>query len=134
QQALKRPDLEKYAQELGLDMAKFKQALDSGTYKGRLSGDQMVGNQVGVTGTPAFFINGRLLEGAYPYEAFKKIVDEELVTAHALLARGRRRRGFTTPCWRWARRSRPLRPHSPRRPRRRGPVAPTSRTTSTRSR
>jgi protein-disulfide isomerase len=36
------------------------------------------GNDVGVDGTPAFFINGRMLSGAQPFEAFKKIIDEEL--------------------------------------------------------
>jgi protein-disulfide isomerase len=34
--------------------------------------------KVGVTGTPAFFINGRRLSGALPYEEFKRVIDEEL--------------------------------------------------------
>ena len=36
------------------------------------------GQQAGVTGTPAFFVNGRFLSGAQPFEAFKAIIDEEL--------------------------------------------------------
>jgi protein-disulfide isomerase len=36
------------------------------------------GEEAGVNGTPAFFINGRSLSGAQPYEAFKRIIDEEL--------------------------------------------------------
>jgi protein-disulfide isomerase len=31
-----------------------------------------------VSGTPAFFINGRALTGAQPFEAFKQLIDEEL--------------------------------------------------------
>ena len=40
--------------------------------------DIRMGNDAGVNGTPAFFINGRLISGAQPFEAFKKIIDEEL--------------------------------------------------------
>ena len=36
------------------------------------------GEEAGVDGTPAFFINGRMLSGAQPFEAFKRIIDEEL--------------------------------------------------------
>jgi protein-disulfide isomerase len=36
------------------------------------------GGALGVTGTPAFFINGRFLSGAQPFEAFQSIIDEEL--------------------------------------------------------
>ena len=47
QQNLKRPDLEKYAQELGLDMGKFKAALDSGAGKARIQADMALATQVG---------------------------------------------------------------------------------------
>ena len=47
QQNLKRPDLEKYAQELGLDMGKFKAALDSGAGKARIQADMALAKQVG---------------------------------------------------------------------------------------
>ena len=36
------------------------------------------GDEAGVSGTPAFYINGRMLSGAQPFEAFKEIIDEEL--------------------------------------------------------
>src|SRR6185369_789247 len=88
QQNIKRPDLEKYAQELGLDMNKFKAALDSGSGKGRIDGDMAIGRQIGVQGTPNFFINGRQLTGAQPYDAFKKLIDEEIANADKLLAKG----------------------------------------------
>jgi protein-disulfide isomerase len=88
QQSIKRPDLEKYAQELGLDMTRFKQALDSGTYKARVDADFAFGQSLGVTGTPAFFINGRSLVGAQGFDKFKEVIDEEIETAEKLIAKG----------------------------------------------
>jgi len=88
QQNLKREDLDKYAQELGLDMAKFKAAMDGNTGKTRIDQDLAVGRQLGVQGTPNFFINGRPLTGAQPVDAFKKVIDEEIQAANKLLAAG----------------------------------------------
>lgn len=76
--ALKRADLEKYAGEVGLNMGKFKSALDSHKYKAHIEGDQKQAASLGARGTPSFFVNGRLVRGARPYEDFKKIIDEEL--------------------------------------------------------
>lgn len=78
QRALTRPDLEKYAQEVGLDMGKFKAALDSHKHKAVVDGDVAVSKQVGVNGTPAFTINGYFLSGAQPYEKFDKLVKTAL--------------------------------------------------------
>jgi protein-disulfide isomerase len=78
QQALDRPSLEAYAQELGLNMSKFRAALDSGKFKDRVDREAKEGNGFGVTGTPTFFINGKKLVGAQPVEAFKTAVDAEL--------------------------------------------------------
>jgi protein-disulfide isomerase len=88
QQNIKRPDLEKYAQELGLDMQKFKTALDNGSYKSRIDADLALAKQIGVQGTPNFFVNGRPIQGAQPFEAFKKVIDDEIARADKLLARG----------------------------------------------
>jgi len=88
QQNLKRPDLEKYAQELGLDMGKFKAALDSGAGKARIQADMALAKQVGANGTPNFFINGRNLVGAQPFEKFKEIIDDDLARADKLIAKG----------------------------------------------
>jgi protein-disulfide isomerase len=88
QQALDRPALEKYAQELGLDMAKFKAALDAHTYKAAVDQDMAIGKDLGVQGTPNFFINGRPLRGAVPYEQFKTVVDDELARAKKLMDKG----------------------------------------------
>ena len=47
-------------------------------FKAVIDKDIADGSSVGVTGTPAFFINGRMLSGAQPFEKFKEIIDEEL--------------------------------------------------------
>jgi protein-disulfide isomerase len=70
--------LKAYAQELGLDAGAFEQCLVSRKHQAAVQKDIDEGNRLGVTGTPAFFINGRLLSGAQPVDAFFKIIDEEL--------------------------------------------------------
>ncbi len=81
QTALDRPALEKYAQELGLDMGKFKAALDSTKYDEYIAQDSTQGTQLGASGTPTFFINGRQIVGAKPPEVFRRVIDEELKKA-----------------------------------------------------
>ncbi len=88
QQNLDRPSLEKYAQELGLNMGKFNAALDQQTFKAEIEADSKMGNKIGANGTPAFFINGTFLSGAQPFEAFKARIDEQLVKAEALVKAG----------------------------------------------
>lgn len=78
QAGLDRASLERYAQEIGLDMAKFRTDLDSGKHRAAIAEDQRLAQSVGATGTPTFFINGRLLVGAQPFEQFKQVIDEEL--------------------------------------------------------
>jgi protein-disulfide isomerase len=85
---LKREDLEKYAAEIGLNVAKFKQDIDSAETKKRVEDDLDVAKKVGVQGTPNFFINGRPLRGAMPYEQFKTVVDDELLRADKLMKKG----------------------------------------------
>ena len=78
---IKRPGLEKIAQEMGLDMDKFKAALDSGKHKARVDKDNEVGNKAGVSGTPSFVINGYYISGAQPAAAFKKVINRALKEA-----------------------------------------------------
>jgi protein-disulfide isomerase len=88
QQSLDRASLERYAQELGLDMGKFKAALDSGKFTKKVEEDSAQGMAVGANGTPTFFINGREFVGAQPFEAFKAVIDAEIKKADELLAKG----------------------------------------------
>lgn len=75
---LSRPTIEGFAQQIGLDMDRFRADLDSGKYKPVLERETREVVSIGATGTPASFINGRYLRGAQPFENFKKIIDEEL--------------------------------------------------------
>jgi protein-disulfide isomerase len=76
-------DLKTYADEVGLDVAKFESCLSDGVHKAAVQRDIDEGTRLGVTGTPAFFINGRLLSGAQPLEAFVKVIEEELANPSA---------------------------------------------------
>lgn len=71
-------DLIKAAGQIGLETAKFNQCLDSGKYKTEVDKDLADGSTAGVSGTPAFFINGRLLIGAQPFSAFQEVINREL--------------------------------------------------------
>jgi protein-disulfide isomerase len=71
-------DLKKVAGEVGLDAGKFDSCVATHKYKADVDADIKAGDEAGVSGTPAFFINGRALTGAQPYEAFTRIIDEEL--------------------------------------------------------
>jgi protein-disulfide isomerase len=78
QDKLGEPDLKKAAADLGLDTAAFNQCLDSGRHAEDWKKDAADAERYGVSSTPAFFINGRLVVGAQPYEAFARVIDEEL--------------------------------------------------------
>ncbi|MEO8256782.1 MAG: thioredoxin domain-containing protein [Acidobacteriota bacterium] len=71
-------DLKKAAADLGMNAPRFNACVDERRYKSVVDADQREGTEAGVNGTPAFFVNGRLLSGAQPFEAFKRIIDEEL--------------------------------------------------------
>jgi protein-disulfide isomerase len=78
QQKLAPDELKAHAQAVGLDAAKFGACLDSSATKAQVDADQKAGAEAGVTGTPAFFINGKQLSGAQPFEEFEKVIDAEL--------------------------------------------------------
>lgn len=70
--------LNDYASRTGLNITSFKQCVESDKYKMAVQNDESEGERLGVQGTPAFFINGRLLSGAQPENEFVRIIDEEL--------------------------------------------------------
>src|SRR2546430_8977222 len=88
QRNLERPDLQKYAQEIGLDLTRFNASLDQQKGKEVIDADQKEGGQFGVRGTPTFFVNGHLFRGAQPYESFKSVIEDEIKKADAKLASG----------------------------------------------
>ena len=78
-------------------MAKFKADLDAQQVQGAIEAETKEGQAVGVNGTPAFFINGRKINGAYPFETFKKIADEELAKKTAARRAASARPSRVTP-------------------------------------
>jgi protein-disulfide isomerase len=78
EQGLGRERLEAVATEVGLDMEKFKSALDSHKHKAKVDADAKIGNDAGINGTPGFVINGYFLSGAQPAPAFKKLINRAL--------------------------------------------------------
>ncbi len=76
----------KAAKELGLDVDAFRKCYNNQPWEGMIQDSITEGRILGVTATPTFFINGRMLEGAQPIESFRKLIDEEL-----------QRKGITPP-------------------------------------
>jgi protein-disulfide isomerase len=72
------PDLKQRAVDLKLDTQAFNQCLDSGRHSSAVQADVQEGARAGVTGTPALFINGRLLSGNQPYSEIKDVIEDEL--------------------------------------------------------
>jgi protein-disulfide isomerase len=81
QRALQVEALKKHAADLGLDASAFDSCLDSGKHTHRVRTGLEEGMTLGVGSTPSVFINGRLLMGAQPFEAFQAIIDDELQRA-----------------------------------------------------
>ena len=78
QKGLSVDQLKTKAVTLGLDAGVFDECLDSNKYADQVEEDLRAGSRMGVTGTPAVFINGRFLSGAQPFETFAAIIDQEL--------------------------------------------------------
>ena len=80
QKTLSRENLEKFAEQVdGINMKAFKAALDSGKHKAAVDADIAAVTKAGARiGTPSFFINGKLIQGAQPFAAFKVVIDEAL--------------------------------------------------------
>ncbi len=76
--------LKRHAQELGLDARAFAQCLDSRKYQQKVEDETNLGFRLGARGTPTFFINGRLLAGAQPFEVFQTAIEEALVKTRDL--------------------------------------------------
>jgi hypothetical protein len=75
---LDRPALDELAQQLGLDMARYKKAMDEQTHLPELQENLDRIHELDIWSTPTTIINGRVIKGAQPYENYKKIIDEAL--------------------------------------------------------
>ncbi len=78
----------RYAQELGLDTAMFELDLAAADSEQQIADDGALADKLGSRGTPSFFINGRFISGAQPFEVFAALIDEEKARAQALVDAG----------------------------------------------
>jgi len=79
---------EEWAKQIGLDLSRWRKDKESPEIASAIEGDSKYANQVGADGTPAFFINGRFISGAQPFEAFKPVIDEQIEKANAAEKKG----------------------------------------------
>jgi protein-disulfide isomerase len=86
--ALSDDELFKYAEELGLDTAKFKADFESQEVKDEVAKDLQAGKDASVRGTPAVFVNGLRFQGPRTVEGFKEVVEAEIAKADALIKSG----------------------------------------------
>jgi protein-disulfide isomerase len=70
--------LTRLARETDMDVVAFQQCIAIGKHRSDIDRDIEEAANLGVTGTPGFFINGRFVSGAQPYESFARIINEEL--------------------------------------------------------
>lgn len=78
QEHLEAADLKRYAEELGLDLRRFEADQQDLQKKKLIEADMDQARELKISSTPSFFINGRYLRGALPFEALSKVIDEEL--------------------------------------------------------
>ncbi len=86
--ALSEPDLERYAEDLGLDLRQFRADFADPRTAELVRRDKERAERYGCRGTPNFLINGRLMRGAQPVEAFSAVIEEELAKARELVSDG----------------------------------------------
>jgi len=78
EQKLDRASLISYASELELNTEEFTQCLDDQKFLSEIQHDMEEGQTAGITGTPGFIINGKIISGAQPFEAFEAAIEEAL--------------------------------------------------------
>jgi protein-disulfide isomerase len=71
-----------FAREAGLDVERFRTALESGKYEAAVEKDFREGQDAGIVSTPSFEINGRVLVGPQPLETFEQVIEEEAQKAY----------------------------------------------------
>ncbi len=81
QDKLDAESLAKYAKQVGADEKKFKECVEAKKFAEFVQQDLSYGEKIGVRSTPTFFVNGQLIAGALPMEAFQEVIEEELEEA-----------------------------------------------------
>ena len=81
-------NIEAWAKELKLDIGRFRKDMDSKGVQDRIDAHKLQAATLGARGTPAFFVNGRYLSGAQPFDKFKQLIDEERAEADRRIAAG----------------------------------------------
>ena len=76
--AFSKDRLKAFGQQLGLKAATFDACVDSDKYGGAVQADFAQAAKLGITGTPAFFVNGQRIDGAQPYSEFQSAIDSAL--------------------------------------------------------
>ncbi len=75
---IQRQYLVQYAKDLGIDAKRFEAAIAGSHGKPAIDADVAEAKTLGVTGTPAFFINGHFLSGSRPFDDFAQVINSEL--------------------------------------------------------
>ncbi|HNW82158.1 MAG TPA: thioredoxin domain-containing protein [bacterium] len=85
-------DMQKWFEDeaviLELDTEKFKKDMESASARKIVEEDVKIGEELGIRGTPASFVNGRFVSGSLPYNSFKQVIDEELKKAEEFRSKG----------------------------------------------
>jgi protein-disulfide isomerase len=76
--AFSKANLKRFAGEMKLDTAAFNVCLDSDKYLAKVRADTAQSSSMGVSSTPTLFINGRMLEGAPPYDQLAQLLNSML--------------------------------------------------------
>ncbi|HEX9577096.1 MAG TPA: thioredoxin domain-containing protein, partial [Myxococcales bacterium] len=90
QQELSDAKYAEWAMQLGLNFARWQTDKESPEIAAQIQKDSTYGQSVGADGTPSFFINGKFISGAMPFENFKTVIDEQIKKADELLKKGTR--------------------------------------------
>ena len=90
QAQLSQAKYQEWAKAIGLDIDKFNQSIQQHRNKNRIDEDMKLADSVGVTGTPTFFINGKIMVGSPGANGWKNIIDQELKKADDLIKSGKK--------------------------------------------
>jgi protein-disulfide isomerase len=89
QERLEREDLERYAEQLQLDMTRFRADLDAHTHRAAIERDIALSRVLGVSATPSMFANGTIIRGAKPFGHVQRVIGRVLAQARTITPRER---------------------------------------------